>query len=220
MSEIRTSAGTTLAVSASAPATYNLAGFQALTFTEVSEITDLGEFGRQYELSTHKPLADRRTIKRKGSYNDGSIAVPLARDAADAGQALMKAASLSDDSYSYRIVTQDGTTFYFSAQCMSFTNVVGGVDSITGHNAQLEIDNDILEASAVTHTLTYTAGANGSILGTSPQTVGHGASGTPVAAVAASGYEFVSWSDSSTENPRVDTDVVANITVTANFQLE
>ena len=42
-----------------------------------------------------------------------------------------------------------------------------------------------------TYTLTYTAGANGSITGTSPQTVDYGADGTAVTAVADTGYHFV-----------------------------
>ena len=70
-----------------------------------------------------------------------------------------------------------------------------------------------------TYTLTYTAGANGSITGTSPQTVNHGASGTAVTAVPATGYHFVSWSDASTANPRTDTNVQANVTVTATFAI-
>ena len=70
-----------------------------------------------------------------------------------------------------------------------------------------------------TYTLTYTAGANGSIRGTSPQTVDYGADGTAVTAVPAPGYHFVSWSDASTANPRTDTNVTANITVTANFAI-
>jgi|GEM_PF-1833182 hypothetical protein len=68
-----------------------------------------------------------------------------------------------------------------------------------------------------TFTLTYTAGANGSITGTSPQTVNQGASGSAVTAVANSGFHFVNWSDSSTANPRTDTNVQANISVSANF---
>ena len=68
-----------------------------------------------------------------------------------------------------------------------------------------------------TYTLTYTAGANGGITGTTPQTVNHGASGTAVTAVPTSGYHFVNWSDASTANPRTDTNVTANISVTANF---
>ena len=42
-----------------------------------------------------------------------------------------------------------------------------------------------------TYTLTYTAGANGTITGTSPQTVDYGASGTEVTAVPNTGYHFV-----------------------------
>ena len=70
-----------------------------------------------------------------------------------------------------------------------------------------------------TYTLTYNAGANGSISGTSPQTVNYNSSGTPVSAVPNGGYHFVNWSDASTANPRTDTGVTANITVTANFAI-
>ena len=70
-----------------------------------------------------------------------------------------------------------------------------------------------------TYTLTYTAGANGSISGTSPQTVNFGADGSPVTAVPNSGYHFVNWSDASTSNPRTDTNVMADISVTANFAI-
>lgn len=67
------------------------------------------------------------------------------------------------------------------------------------------------------YTLTYTAGTHGKITGTSPQTVNHGASGGAVTATADTGYQFVNWSDGSTANPRTDTNVTVNITVTANF---
>ena len=71
-----------------------------------------------------------------------------------------------------------------------------------------------------TYTLTYTAGANGSISGTSPQTVDYGADGTAVTAVADAHYHFVDWSDASTDNPRTDTNVTADISVTANFAID
>jgi hypothetical protein len=54
----------------------------------------------------------------------------------------------------------------------------------------------------VTYTLTYTAGANGSITGSSQQTVDEGASGSAVTAVPATGYQFSSWSDASTTTRR------------------
>jgi|GEM_PF-6497539 len=70
-----------------------------------------------------------------------------------------------------------------------------------------------------TFTLTYTSGANGTISGTSPQTVNFGTSGTAMTAVPNTGYRFVNWSDGSTANPRTDANVTGNISVTANFTL-
>jgi alpha-tubulin suppressor-like RCC1 family protein len=70
------------------------------------------------------------------------------------------------------------------------------------------------------YTLTYAAGANGLLSGTTPQTVNHGDSGTAVTAVPDAGYHFVNWSDDSTANPRTDTGVTANKSVTANFLVD
>jgi uncharacterized repeat protein (TIGR02543 family) len=71
--------------------------------------------------------------------------------------------------------------------------------------------------TANTHTLTYTAGANGTITGSASQTISLGASGTAVSATANANYHFVNWSDGSTANPRTDTNVTSNVTVIANF---
>jgi hypothetical protein len=57
------------------------------------------------------------------------------------------------------------------------------------------------------------------ISGASPQTVNHGASGTAITALAGTGYHFVNWSDASTANPRTDTNVTGNISVTAAFAI-
>ncbi len=75
----------------------------------------------------------------------------------------------------------------------------------------------IVTSNLTSYTLTYTAGANGSISGTSPQTVNYGGSGTSVAAVAGTNYYFTNWSDGSTANPRTDANVTNNLAVTANF---
>lgn len=73
--------------------------------------------------------------------------------------------------------------------------------------------------TALTYTLTYIAGPNGSISGTTPQNVAYGNSGTAVTAVPDGGYAFTNWSDGLTVNPRTDSNVTSNITVTANFVL-
>ena len=143
-----TSAGSKLSISAAAPATYNAAGYAALIFTEIGEISDLGEFGRQYNLVTYNVLSQRRAIKRKGSYNDGTISAQMARVPSDAGQAILVTAVNGDASYALKIELQDGTMFYATAQIMSYTTSIGNVDQITGATVNMEIDNDIIEVAA------------------------------------------------------------------------
>jgi hypothetical protein len=69
----------------------------------------------------------------------------------------------------------------------------------------------------VPQTLNYAAGAGGSLDGDLEQMRIPGLSGTSVTAVPNEGFEFVKWSDDSTENPRQDLKVVSNVNVTAIF---
>jgi len=141
---VRTSAGTTLRVTSSAPSTYDASGYNTL-FTAspvpalVGEITDLGEFGREFALVTHNPVGTRGTQKFKGSFNEGTMTLSLGLDTDDAGQIVMKAASLSDNSYSFQVVTQNGDKYYFQAKVMSWKVGVGGVDSITTATCTIEL---------------------------------------------------------------------------------
>ena len=66
-------------------------------------------------------------------------------------------------------------------------------------------------------TLTYLAGAGGTISGTTPQIVAYGGAGTQVTAVPNAGYNFGSWSDSVATAARTDTNVTANKSLTASF---
>lgn len=85
------------------------------------------------------------------------------------------------------------------------TNVTANI-SVTAQFEQIQL------------TLTYLAGALGSVTGTSPQTVFWGASGTAVTAVPAQGARFVKWSDGLPTATRTDTNVQASLTVTAQFE--
>ncbi len=69
------------------------------------------------------------------------------------------------------------------------------------------------------YSLAYTAGEHGSVSGDLSQTVSYGGNGTAVTAEPATGYHFVDWSDGVTDNPRTDLNVIADISVTANFAI-
>lgn len=138
----RTSAGSTIRVSAAQPGTYNTAGYAALSWTAVGEITDLGEFGREYNLVTHNPIGTRATVKKKGSYNEGQINLMMALDEADAGQLILETAAVSDNDYSFEITLQSGRKYYFQAQVMKFKPNVGSVDNITQASVMLELTSN------------------------------------------------------------------------------
>lgn len=140
-----TSAGTVLYLSAGVPTTYDASGFSALTWTALGELTDAGEVGKEYALVTHNPLATRRTEKFKGSYNNGSMALQLARDSSDAGQVLAKTAAGSDAPYSVKIVYQNSDIEYSQAMVMSYKTSIGSIDQMTGASITLEITGDIIE---------------------------------------------------------------------------
>lgn len=145
--EAFTSAGTIISIDqGSEPGTYDVAGFDALVgFVAIGEITDAGEFGRQYNLVTHLRLDERRTVKRKGSFNDGQMTLQLARVSSDTGQGDIITDLDLDTLSSYKITLQDGTFLYFTAVVMSYTTNVGGTDQITGSTVVVEITDDILE---------------------------------------------------------------------------
>jgi uncharacterized repeat protein (TIGR02543 family) len=98
---------------------------------------------------------------------------------------------------------------------------VGAVTSYTftnlPENHTIAVTFAINPITISTYTVTYTAGANGTISGTSPQTVNQGASSTAVTATPNGGYHFVSWSDGSLTAARTDTNVTVNVDVSASF---
>lgn len=147
----QTLAGSTLRVSAALPATYDAAGFGALSYTVVAEVTDLGSgLGRKYGKVTHEPVNDRQIYKFKTNYDNGTLALKMARSTAtttDAGQTLLTAAVNSDADYSFKITLQDGSDLFFSAKVMSFTADLGTGSNILTATAELEVNSAVIETT-------------------------------------------------------------------------
>lgn len=104
------------------------------------------------------------------------------------------------------VTTNTWARFRFSSE----TNLAS-----TGQSASGEVED--YPVAVAGFTLAYSAGPNGSIGGTTLQTVNYGGSGTAVTATPNAGYEFASWSDGSTANPRTDSNVTSNSSVVASF---
>ena len=139
------SAGSTLAISAAAPASEDAAGYNALTWTNIGEITELGELGATSNLITHNPVSDKITRKLKGARNFGAMNLSMARDTSDAGQTLLRTAAAADGLYSFRLTLQNGAKMYFRGLVMGTPTSVGGVDSVTAMTCNLELSSAIVE---------------------------------------------------------------------------
>lgn len=130
-------------------------------------------------------------------------------------------------------LSKDGGTDGFIHPMTHYTGDIADVTTGTARHIVWDIaadypNEDIPQArirvtaddEIVQHTLTYTAGAGGSISGTTPQTVVHGADGASVTAVADPHYHFVQWSDGVLTATRQETSVVADNSITATFAID
>lgn len=134
-----TTAGTTFGLSSSAPATYNQAGYEALSFTTVGEVTDLGEFPyRVYDIITHRPLATSGEQKSKGNFSLGSQTVTFAMDPSDTGQAMVDTAIESTSAYSIKISHSTLGEIYARALINSAPRSFGGDNNIITRTVTLE----------------------------------------------------------------------------------
>jgi hypothetical protein len=127
-----TVAGAVLSVAADAPATFDSAGFAALTWVPIGELTDMGSVkGRTYNTSTHAPIGTPLQVSKKASYMLPNGDFVVGWDEEDAGQVLIEAAANSNTAvYSFKMEKQGGVIRYFTAQVMQFVENLGTVDNI------------------------------------------------------------------------------------------
>jgi len=138
------SVGSKVYLSAGVPATTDAAGFGALAYTEIKEVTDLGAIGPESAVINHNPVAENVTYKLKGSKNYGTLAVKAARAPTDPGQLLVIAAEASNNPYAMKMVLQNGTILYAQVLVMSYKTTVGGQSQIVSVDINMEISGAII----------------------------------------------------------------------------
>lgn len=137
-----TVAGTKIGISAVLPATFDVAGYGALTFINIGNIDDGGEHGREYAEVTFNPIDTRSTRKFKGSFNEGNKTLSIGYNSGDAGMVVLKTALNDDENYAFEVEYPDGDIDYFVAKVMSVVKATGGVDTIRMASVTLGIDTD------------------------------------------------------------------------------
>lgn len=153
MSDILSSVGTELYVSAGAPSTYDVTGFTAKTYALAGEVSDIPEYGTEAALATHTPIATGIVAKRRGSINFGSLTIPFALSESDMGEDILKTIAESpagsDATVSVKVLFPNGAIDFYTAQVMSFRTNIANADSILMGSVMLEIDGKIIKVPPV-----------------------------------------------------------------------
>ncbi len=147
----QTAAGTKLVIGVNPPATYDAAGFAALTMTAVGKVEKIGSFGASFGKTEFQPL-DGPKEKYKGPVDNGTLQPSLALDSADAGQAIMQTAGAdkSQKLYPVGVIYPDGAKRYFMSRIFGMPETADGAGSMLMANPAVEICTDIVKVPAPT----------------------------------------------------------------------
>jgi hypothetical protein len=132
-------AGTTISISASAPARYDVYGYDALTFTPIGNVESGGDHGRSYSEFSFETIGSDGIRKYKDKYVEGDKVLEIAYDSKDPGINLLKQALTSKSDYSFAVKYPTGDIDYFRAKLIRLNKSIGTVNSINKVTAALSI---------------------------------------------------------------------------------
>lgn len=121
-------------VPAPQPAVLDQEDFEALNWTEVSNVGSIGESGTQTNLPTYDELATEVTQKQKGISNAGDPTVEVARNPTDLGQTAMRAAGKTKFNYAFKTEDNDAPDANHTNSIYYNRGVVTGPTRPNGRN--------------------------------------------------------------------------------------
>lgn len=126
-------AGTTLEVSAGAVATEDVAGFQALTYTEVT-LTQVGAVeGKEWSTATLAEVSNPHDRVKKAAFTYPQAEFGVTWKPDEPGQVILDTASNNTSIIACKVTRPSGQILYFRAQVMAFADSGGGnTDALTG----------------------------------------------------------------------------------------
>lgn len=147
-----TAAGSKLYLSDGAATASTSTEFAALTWLEVGEITNMGEFGKVYQDIATNTINQRQTKHAKGAFDEGVLNLTVYADPSDAGQAEALVALDSDSEWGVKITLNDGTTtpttIYYRGLVASFRRSISDVNSMVTATIEIRFNTEKVEVAA------------------------------------------------------------------------
>ena len=143
-----TNIGTVVSVSAALPATENDTGYGALSWSEVTGVSSLGELGASFEILNHVDLKDGVTRKAKGAKNNGDPALQYRVEEGDAGQGILITALDSPDPISIKVTRASGRIQYCQAIVAGAPDSEATAGAVNMRSTNLGVTSNIIEVAA------------------------------------------------------------------------
>lgn len=155
---IQTSTGVKIYISTQLPATFNLAGYGALTWTEIKEVTNIVPPSPSYQVVTHEPLKSGITQKNKGFVDYGDPTIDYALDTSDTGQQMLQSAAsgaTKNLEHSFKLTYPNGDIRYFSGRV--FSSLEGGfsANSMVSGTSNVGVSRAIVKIPAISFAANY-----------------------------------------------------------------
>lgn len=154
MAEIDTAAGAKFYIGPQNSVADDATAYGLLSFTEVTPVEDLGEWGDTHTGVPFTSLGDSRTQELKGSVTGGTLPVVVGLDETDAGQIAVKAALPVKGQYAFKVelALKGGestpVTYFFRGLVMSFTKNVGSADNVVRATINVSVNSDEVYVAA------------------------------------------------------------------------
>lgn len=159
MASIFAASKSTVSISTSTtePATYDAAGYAALTYSQICPLQSIGAFGTTFESVTFDDICTGLRTKIKGINDNGEMEVVAGFDDTNAGQgyAVTAAKDTSTANYHFKITmpnkqnaTGTDSVFYFSGKVMSATTTPGAASDIVTRTFNIGINTEIVEVAS------------------------------------------------------------------------
>lgn len=132
-----------------------VAEYAALTWVQIANVYDLGEFGDLANAVETTNLSESRVRRLKGLVDGGQMDVIVNRDSSDLGQAKLEDARKSIFDYGVKIVLPDkvtedgvGTTYFFRGAVLGCRTSLGEADNVVRATWSIAVNSERLEVAA------------------------------------------------------------------------
>lgn len=147
-SKALTSATTKFYASAALPTSFDEAGYEALTWTAISEISNIGQIGGTLTMVEHRPVDTGQVVKVPASRNEGTAEITMAKHKGTDVTLLQTAfENRAPIAVKIEYPTILGLVAYTTGYITTNVTTVGGADSILELRTTFDLATPLLEVA-------------------------------------------------------------------------